>query len=82
MVDETRELLLSLIEPTRAEAGCVTYDLMQNRAEPTDFTFFEEWTSDAALDAHLETEHLKRARTQGAELFAIPPDIRRYKLLD
>ena len=81
-VDETRELLLSLIDPTRAEDGCVTYELMQNTADPTDFTFVEEWTSDAALDEHLETEHLKRTAARGAELFAAPPDIRRYKLLD
>ena len=81
-IDATRDLLLTLIAPTRAEENCVTYELMHDTADPTDFTFVEEWTSDAALDAHLETEHLKRARTQGAELFAIPPDIRRYKLLD
>ncbi|HEX6280075.1 MAG TPA: putative quinol monooxygenase [Pyrinomonadaceae bacterium] len=80
-VDETRELLLSLIEPTRVEEGCVTYELMQNTADPTDFTFVEEWTSDAALDAHLETEHLKRAAARGAELFAGPPDIRRYRFV-
>jgi quinol monooxygenase YgiN len=80
-VDETRELLLSLIEPTRAESGCVTYELMQNTTDPTDFTFVEEWTSDAALDAHLETEHLKRVAATGADLFAAPPDIRRYTLV-
>lgn len=80
-VDETRDLLLSLIEPTRAESGCVTYELMQNTTDPTDFTFVEEWTSDAALDAHLETEHLKRVAAMGADLFAAPPDIRRYTLL-
>ena len=81
-IDATRELLLTLIAPTRAEDGCVTYELMQNMADPTDFTFVEEWTSDAELDAHLETEHLKRAAAMGADLFAAPPDIRRYKLLD
>jgi quinol monooxygenase YgiN len=81
-VDQTRSLLVTLLEPTRAEEGCVTYELMQNTADPTDFTFVEEWTSDAALDGHLETKHLKRAAAMGADLFAAPPDIRRYKLLD
>ena len=80
-VEDTRELLLSLIEPTRAEQGCVTYELMQNTADPTDFTFVEAWTSDAALDAHLETEHLRRAAALGADLFAAPPDIRRYRFV-
>jgi quinol monooxygenase YgiN len=80
-INETRELLLSLIEPTRAEDGCVVYELLQNDADPADFTFVEEWTSGAALDAHLETEHLKRAAAMGADLFAAPADIRRYTLV-
>ena len=80
-IDATRELLLSLIDPTRAEDGCVTYELMQNTSDPTDFTFVEEWTSNEALDAHLATDHLKMAGVRGASLFAVPPDIRRYKLV-
>ena len=80
-VDQTRELLMSLIDPTRAEDGCVTYELLQNNDDPTDFTFVEEWTSDAALDEHLATEHLKRVGEKGAELFAVQPDIRRYRVV-
>ena len=80
-VDQTKSILLTLIEPTRVEIGCVTYQLLQNNADPTDFTFVEEWSDDAALDAHLETEHLKRVAAVGADLFAAPPDIRRYSLL-
>ena len=80
-VDATRELLQGLIEPTCAENGCVTYELLQNNSDPTDFTFVEEWSDDAALDLHLETAHLKHAAAQGADLFAAPPDIRRYKLV-
>ena len=80
-IDATRELLLSLIEPTRAEEGCVVYELLQNTSDPTDFTFVEEWSSDEALDSHLATDHLKMVGVRGASLFAVPPDIRRYKLV-
>jgi quinol monooxygenase YgiN len=80
-IAETRELLMTLIEPTRAEDGCIVYELIQNNADPADFTFVEEWTSDEALDAHLATEHLERVAASGAELFAAPPDVRRYTLL-
>ena len=41
-VSEVRELLSSLVEPTRKEFGCVTYELLQNTEDPTDFTFVEE----------------------------------------
>ena len=80
-IDATRELLISLILPTRIEEGCVTYQLYQNEADPTDFTFIEEWTSDEHLDAHLATDHFKIAAARGAELFGAPPDIRRYTLV-
>ncbi|PYS98171.1 MAG: antibiotic biosynthesis monooxygenase [Acidobacteria bacterium] len=80
-IDATRELLTSLILPTRIEEGCVTYELYQNEADPTDFTFIEEWTSDEDLDAHLESDHLKGSAAEGANLYAAPPDIRRYKLV-
>lgn len=80
-VDKTREVLLGLIEPTVAEAGCITYELHQNTADPTDFTFIEEWTDDASLDAHLESAHLAAAREKLGDLLAEPADIRRYRLI-
>lgn len=78
-INETRAVLLGLIEPTRAEVGCIRYDLHQNTLDPTDFTFVEEWTDDAALDAHLASEHLLLARERLADLLAEPADIRRYR---
>jgi len=80
-IAETRAALEALIEPTRAEEGCILYELMQNKADPADFTFIEEWTSDAALDAHLDTPHLRELQSREAELLAAAPDIRRYILI-
>ncbi len=80
-VQQTKELLTGLIEPTRAEDGCVTYELLQNNNDPTDFTFVEEWADDAALDAHLNSPHLGSALPLLADLLAAPPDIRRYSLI-
>jgi len=77
-IDETRQALIGLIEPTREEKGCVFYDLIQNNLDETDFTFIEEWTCDDALDAHLQTRHLLDLQSKEAELLAAPPDIRRY----
>src|SRR5690606_5074249 len=80
-VDETKKVLLGLIEPTRAEEGCVTYELLQNNADPTDLTFVEEWSGDSALDAHLATSHIQNALERFGDLLAAPPDIRRYTLI-
>ncbi len=80
-IEETREALTALIAPTCAEDGCVVYELLQNDADPTDFTFVEEWSGDTALNAHLQSEHIRDLQSRADELFAGPPDIRRYTLI-
>ena len=80
-IEETRAALEACIDPTREEEGCILYELMQNNADPTDFTCVEEWTSDAALDLHLQTPHLKELQSKADQLFAAPPDIRRYTVI-
>ena len=80
-VNDVRLLLEALIEPTRSEAGCISYELLQNKADATDFTFVEEWSGDQALDAHLGSKHIQNAIAGTAPLLATPPDIRKYSLL-
>ena len=60
-VDQVCSILSDLVEPTRNELGCINYELLQNRTDQTDFTFVEEWESDAAIDAHLTTKHIRDA---------------------
>jgi len=57
--DELRTLLRGLIEPTHAEPGCVTYELLQNTADPTDFTFVEEWSSEVMDTKNLDWKRVK-----------------------
>ncbi|MBE9163207.1 MULTISPECIES: putative quinol monooxygenase [Microcoleaceae] len=80
-VAELKSLLLSIIEPTRQEQGCIKYELLQNQADPTDFTFVEEWESAALLEQHLASNHLQAAVQKLEGLAVAPPDIRRYELL-
>jgi quinol monooxygenase YgiN len=80
-VAEVRGILIGLFAPTRNEAGCTTYELWQNKAEETDFTFVEEWESEAALDAHAASPHLKDATARLEGLIKQAPDVRRYDLV-
>lgn len=80
-INDVQAILTELIEPTRKEAGCTTYELWQNRADATDFTFVEEWESGAALDAHAASQHLKDAATKLEGLIKQAPDVRRYRLV-
>jgi quinol monooxygenase YgiN len=76
---ELRIVLRSLLGPTRKEPGCCEYRLYQNKQDPQDLTFVEEWESDAALDAHMESPHLNAAVVAMAELVEEEPDVRRYR---
>ena len=80
-VEALKELLTSLVEPTREEPGCLWYELLQNQQDPTDFTFVEEWENQEFLNAHLASEHLKNAMNQLPGLVAGEPDIRCYDLI-
>ncbi len=80
-VAELKSLLLSIMEPTRKEKGCIKYELLQNQADPTDFTFVEEWESADLLELHLGSTHIQDAVQKLDGLAVEPPDIRRYELL-
>jgi quinol monooxygenase YgiN len=79
--EELTAILLDLVADTREEKGCIKYELLLNNADKTEFVFVEEWTTDAALDAHLKSAHLQSARAKAAQLLAQEPDIRRYSLV-
>jgi quinol monooxygenase YgiN len=51
-VAQVRDTLSALVEPTRRESGCLSYELLQNGSDPTDFVFVEQWASAAAERAH------------------------------
>ena len=53
------EELVKLIAPTRAEAGCVNYDLHRDNDDDCHFLFFENWETRDHWLAHMETEHIK-----------------------
>ena len=59
--DELKSICLGLIDPTRKEEGCISYDLYQDTSNPGRFTFIEEWQSKEHLDVHLKTPHLVAA---------------------
>ena len=77
-VGEVRELLLSLVEPTRKEFGCVSYELLQNIEDPTDFTFVEEWESDEAFESHAASDHLRAIGPKLQPVVEDGPDVRTY----
>lgn len=56
--DELGQRLRALIEPTRAEPGCVNYDLHRSNTEPAVWLLYENWKTAADLDTHFAMDYL------------------------
>lgn len=70
--EEKRELvkseLLRLIDVTRAEEGCINYDLHQDNENPNFFMFYENWENRDLWQTHMGNAHLSEylKATEGA----------------
>src|SRR5215210_2231391 len=76
-----RALLQTVVAPTLEEPGCLAYDLHQSATDPTEFLFYERWSSDEALAAHSTSAAPHRAalREQLGALLDGPPRVTRWR---
>ncbi|SIS89131.1 Quinol monooxygenase YgiN [Roseivivax lentus] len=67
-IDLVKSELLKLIPITRAEKGCINYDLHQDNENPAHSTFYENWESRELWQEHMSAPHLAAyiAATDGA----------------
>ncbi len=73
-IEFMKKELEKLVEPTRAEEGCLQYDLHQDDESPAHFLFYENWTTREHWLAHMENDHLaayKAATEDAVEDFAL-----------
>jgi quinol monooxygenase YgiN len=75
MEGEVKKALLGLCGPTRAEKGCINYDLHQSPNDPTLFLFHENWASKRDLDAHSKSAHLQAWRKRAVDLLVEPTHV-------
>lgn len=57
---EFREELLRVVEPSRAESGCVAIRIFESIREPLAFAIHSEWTDEAAFELHAQLPHTVR----------------------
>jgi quinol monooxygenase YgiN len=81
-VDAVKRILVGMLEPTREETGCLVYELLQCQEDPTDFTFVEEWTDEAALARHAASPHIAGVQPELRALVAVPTQVRKYSLIE
>lgn len=60
--------LRALVAPTRAEKGCLNYDLHRSAQDPGLFVFHENWESRALWDAHMNSAHIQAFSQKQGEL--------------
>jgi quinol monooxygenase YgiN len=72
---ELKNALTGLVAPTRQEAGCLSYELHASPEDPAKFLFHENWTSQAALDAHMQSAQIKALLPRVDELCVAFPQI-------
>lgn len=58
-IDFVKAELEKLIPITRAEKGCLQYDLHQDNENPHYFMFYENWESRDLWQTHMNNDHLK-----------------------
>jgi quinol monooxygenase YgiN len=72
MEGRMRQDLLSVLTPTRAESGCITFDLLIDKNDPSIFVLYENWKDQAALDAHFQQPYVKEVMKAYEETSAEP----------
>ena len=81
-VDDLRTALLDLTVATRAEEGCVLYDLHEDVNDPDVLAFYEIWATPAAHAAHDEAPHVKAFVARFPELLDGPPRVNRLRRIE
>ena len=62
------ENLLLLAEASRAEPGCIVYEIYENSRDSSRILIFETWRDAASLEAHQQTEHFRLRAPRNREL--------------
>jgi quinol monooxygenase YgiN len=81
MEETVREELLSLVNPTRSEPGCMNYDLHQATEDKTLFMFYENWKSMEDLEKHRKTAHLRTFREKAGGLLEKPIEVTLFEMI-
>lgn len=76
---ELEAVLLTMIEPVRAEDGVLDYTLHRSPTDPAAFLFYERYRDQATVERHGATPYLAALLARVPELCAQPPVITTYE---
>jgi quinol monooxygenase YgiN len=73
-------LLKQMVEDSRAEPGCLRFDVLQHAARANHFTIIEAWRDLQARDVHAAAAHTRQYRDALQPLIGSPLDERLMRL--
>lgn len=71
---EFRAELLRVLEPSRAESGCLAIHVFESLREPLRFAIHSEWVDENAFEVHAQLPHTVRFVAAAKELLTHPID--------
>lgn len=75
---DLQQILLSLVEPTQSEPGCISYILHTHESDPHHFVFDEIWKDRKAFEEHLQKPYIQSLLGKIEHLIEEPPRIEVY----
>ena len=84
-VNEVKEVILSMIKPTRSEEGNELYNFYEEKNKDDkiiSFHLFEIYKNSTALDFHRETTHYKDYRSKIEDLLEKPREVKVLNSID
>jgi quinol monooxygenase YgiN len=82
LYQEALSVLRDVLEPTRAEPGCLRFDLFAGEDRPSTLYLYEIFVNAAAIDEHRRTQHYQIYRASIEPLLEVPPHAIRTVALD
>ncbi len=64
------------IVATRKEKGCIAYDLNRDLKDANKYYVYERWQSLAALEAHMQTEHIQTFLGKVGDIIVGQPELK------
>jgi quinol monooxygenase YgiN len=78
--EDALEMVRDLVVASRAEDGVLDYRATTDVEDPDTLRFVEQYEDEAALQAHLETDHYERFERALPEWLAGRPDVVQFEV--
>lgn len=63
-IEELKALLKMMVAPSKAEDGCLFYEISQLKDKRNEFLVVESWRDEKALDGHKASAHYAKYKSE------------------